>query len=136
MRLRLLAKPKFLVPLVLLLWLMVALPLSISRAEVVSPPDAACGDNDLKGSNYWARGVWGQVDNDPSGSHLALQGQDMCYKVVGTLVWGEWWRDKPQDCDRTNAGTAYGCSDSDMNWYLRLDDPTSVGVTPTEINQL
>src|SRR5215212_630720 len=128
MRRELLAKPKFLVPLVLLLWLVVSLPLSVSQAEPVS--DSACGN-----TSNWSKGVWGMND---SPAHLTLEdANNTCYKVVGTLVWGEWWRDNPQDCDRTSAQTAYNtCSDSDMNWYLRLDNPTSVGVTPTEINQL
>ena len=123
-----LAKPKILVPLVLLLWLVVSLPLSVSQAEPVD--DSACS-----ATSNWSKGVWGMKD---SPAHLTLvDPNNACYEVSGTLVWGEWWRDNPNDCDRTNAQTAYNtCSDSDMNWYLRLDDPTSVGVTPTEINQL
>ncbi len=128
MQLKLLAKSKFLVPLVLLLWLGVSLPLSVSQAEPVG--DSACSS-----TSNWSKGVWGMND---SPAHLTLvDPNNACYKVVGTLVWGEWWRDNPNDCDRANAQTAYStCSDSDMNWYMRLDNPTSVGVTPTEINQL
>jgi hypothetical protein len=131
MKTSLLAQPKFLVPLVLVLWLMVALPLSVSQAEPISN-DSACGS-----TSSWSKGVWGMGDTP---AHLTLFNNDptnACYKVVGTLVWGEWWRDKPQDCDRSSATTAYNtCSDSDMNWYVHLDDPTSVQVTPTQIKLL
>jgi hypothetical protein len=74
-------------------------------------------------------------------AHLTLvDPSNACYQVSGTLVWGEWWKDYPNDsygCKTTDQQTAYNaCSDEDMNWYLRLADPTAVGVTPTEINQL
>ena len=134
MKLRLLAQPKFLVPLVLILWLMVALPLSVSQAEPISN-DAACGS-----TSTWSKGVWGMND---SSAHLTLLDQspsNSCFKVVGTLVWGEWWRDTNNDsygCKTTDKATAYkSCADEDMNWYVRLDDPTSVGVTPTQTNLL
>src|SRR5919199_599140 len=133
MQLRFLAKPKVLVPLVLLVWLGIALPLSVSQAAPVS--DSACGN-----ASSWSKGVWGMNDTP---AHLTLLNNDptnACYNVVGTLVWGEWWRDKNNDsygCKTTDKATAYKtCADEDMNWYVRLDDPTSVGVTPTEINLL
>jgi hypothetical protein len=73
--------------------------------------------------------------------HLTLvDPNNACYKVTGALVWGEWWKDTNNDsfgCKTTDKNTAYAtCSDEDVNWYLRLDDPIGVGVTPTEINQL
>src|SRR5919199_3601171 len=131
MQLRLLAKPKFLVPLVLLLWLGVALPLSDTQAAPVS--DSACGN-----TSTWSKGVWGM---SATPAHLTLvDPTNTCYNGVGTLVWGEWWRDTNNDsygCKTTDEATAYKtCADEDMNWYVRLDDPASVGVTPTQINLL
>jgi hypothetical protein len=133
---KLLAKPKFLVPLVLVLWLVVALPLSVSRADVVNPPadNGACGNQ-----SSWSKGVWGM---NATPAHLTLVDKtNACYNVVGTLVWGEWWRDTNNDsygCKTTDKATAYTtCADEDMNWYLRLDgNPASMGVTPTQINLL
>ena len=122
----LLAKPKFLVPLVFLLWLVVSLPLSVSQAAPVS--DNACQPSDP------TAGVWGQND---SPAHLTLL--DPCYRVSGTMVWGEWWRDKPQDCDLSTPETAYAtCSDSDKNWYMRLSSTERyyAGVTSGEIKNL
>src|SRR5919202_2846547 len=122
MKPRVLTKPKFLVPLGLLLWLMVALPLSVSQAsQPVS--DSACSS-----LQNWSKGVWGMND---SPAHLTLvDPNNACYKVSGTLVWGEWWKDYPNDsygCKTTDQQTAYNtCSDEDINWYVRLDDPTSV----------
>src|SRR5919199_4425200 len=130
MKPRVLTKPKFLVPLVLLLWLVVALPLSVSQAAPVS--DSACGNQ-----SSWSKGVWGMNDIP---AHLSLvDSTNTCYKVVGTLVWGEWWRDTNNDsygCKTTDKATARTtCADEDMNWYLRLDgNPASMGVTPTQIN--
>jgi len=126
MRRELLAKPKFLVPLMLLLWLVVSLPLSVSQAGPVT--DSACNTSDP------TEGVWGQGD---SPAHLTLL--NPCYQATGTMVWGEWWRDKPQDCDRSTPETAYAtCSDSDMNWYMRLSaaEQTAAGVTSGEIKKI
>ena len=123
----LLAKPKFLVPLVFLLWLVVSLPLSVPQAAVVSDP--ACGD-----TTNWDAGVWGQED---SPAHLTLI--NTCYRVSGTMVWGEWWRDKPEDCDLSTPESAYAtCSDSDKNWYMRLNstERSAAGVTSGEITNL
>src|SRR5829696_6103151 len=131
MKLTALAKPKFLVPLVLLLWLMAALPLSISQAEPVS--DSSCSD-----TSNWSKGVWGMKD---SPAHLTLvDPNNACYVVSGTLLWGEWWKDYPNDsygCKTTSKNIAYKtCSDEDMNWYLRLPNPGSVNVTSKEITNL
>jgi len=122
MRRELLAKPKFLVPLVFLLWLVVSLPLSVSQAHPVDDP--ACNTQDP------TAGVWGQ---NASPEHLTLQ--NPCYHVRGTMVWGEWWRDKPQDSCLSDPGT---CSDSDKNWYMRLSsaERTAAGVTSGEIKKL
>jgi hypothetical protein len=126
MRHELLAKPKFLVPLISLLWLMVSLPLSVSRAGPVT--DNACNTNDP------TEGVWGQGD---SPAHLTLL--NPCYRVTGTMVWGEWWRDKPQDCDRSTPQAAFAtCSDSDKNWYMRLSrsELAAASVTSGEKKQI
>lgn len=122
----LLAKPLFLIPTVLFLWLVVSLPLSVSQAAPVA--DNACNNADP------AEGVWGQGD---SPQHLTVQ--NPCYRARGTMVWGEWWRDKPQDCDRSTTQTAYAtCSDSDKNWYLRLSksERDAAGVTSGEVKKL
>ena len=137
---KLLAKPKFLVSLVLLLWLVASLSFSVSQAGEVSDP--AC----LPAGQETA-GVWGQPD-DPyyeSGS-THLTPISSCYRVgnldssgrpdgSATLVWGEWWRDKPEDCNLSTPETAYQtCSDSDMNWYMRLDgaEQRAAGITSGE----
>lgn len=122
----LLTKPVFLIPLVFLFWLAVSLPLSVSKAAPVN--DRACDPNDP------TAGVWGQAD---SPAHLTLL--NPCYQVTGTMVWGEWWRDKPQDCDRSTPETAYAtCSDSDMNWYMRLSksELNAAGISSGEIKKL
>ena len=137
MQLKALAKPKILVPLVLLLWLAVAIPLSIvSYAAEVT--DSACGDTTSTSPNYWARGVWGMPEIDPyfdnkgddNKNHLALvDPNNACYQInsdlkSGYLVYGEWWKDYNKDrygCITTDKDTAYRtCSDEDMNWYLKL----------------
>jgi hypothetical protein len=136
MQLRLLTQHKFLIPLVLLLWLgtsvFLAFSPSISQAAVVN--DSACRD-----TNNWDQGVWGQTGGSP---HLSLLNKDVCYQVSGTLVWGEWWKDYPNDsygCKTTDQQTAYStCSDEDTNWYLRLSksERTDAGVTSGEIKKL
>jgi hypothetical protein len=139
-----LAKPKFLVPLVFLLWLVVSLPLSVSQAGEVSDP--AC----LPAGQETA-GVWGQPD-DPyyEGGSAHLTPISSCYRVgnldsggrpdgSAILTWGEWWRDKPEDCDLSTPETAYAtCSDSDMNWYIRLNraERTAAGITSGEIKKI
>jgi hypothetical protein len=148
-----LAKPKILVPLVLLFWLMVSLPLSVfSYAAEVS--GTACGNansTDSTSSSYWARGVWGMPGIDPyftgSTPHLGLQGTDTCFQVnsglqSGYLVDGEWWKDYPGDsygCDTSSAQTSYNtCSDEDKNWYLKLSsgELSALGVTSGEVKNL
>jgi hypothetical protein len=121
-----LSRPKFLIPAVFLLWLMVSLPLSVSEAATVN--DRACNTTDP------TEGVWGQGD-----SPVHLTALNACYKVSGTMVWGEWWRDKLQDCDRSSPESAYStCSDSDMNWYIRLSaaERAAAGVTSGEVKKL
>jgi hypothetical protein len=126
MRYELLAKPKFLVPLMILLWLVASLPLSVSQADAVTDP--VCDTQNP------TEGVWGQGD---SPAHLTVQ--NACHQVSGTLVWGEWWRDKPQDCDRSSPEAAYAtCSDSDKNWYMRLNrhNQAATDVTSGEIKKI
>jgi hypothetical protein len=127
MQRELLAKPKFLVPLMLLLWLAVSLPLSVSQAGPVNDP--ACG------VASWDAGVWGQGDRP---AHLSVQ--NPCYQATGTMVWGEWWRDQQGDCATGGSiSDAYAtCSDSDKNWYLRLNptERNAAGVTSGEIKKL
>lgn len=153
MRRELLAQPKFLVPLAFLLWLVVSLPLSVSQAGSVNDP--AC-PTDMNGNgsalDEATAGVWGQPD-DPyyEGGTTHLTAQDACYRVGdpnapyagsewgATLVWGEWWRDKAEDCDLdTPESTYWSCSDSDKNWYLRLNrsERTAAGITSGEIKKL
>src|SRR5215210_3346408 len=89
---------KFLIPLTILLWLVVSLPLFllISRAEAEAVSDPACAGS---GQDPTA-GVWGQP------GHLTVI--EPCYRVSGHLVYGEWWRGSSRD--------------GDGNHYMELDD--------------
>jgi hypothetical protein len=109
-------------------------PISSQAATVT---DSACSTN-------WSRGVWGMP------THLTLLDGNYCYQTKSSvaqgvsrpLVWGEWWKDYPNDpsnCTIGNADKAYGsCSDEDMNWYLKLpkSELTAAGVTKKEITKL
>jgi hypothetical protein len=98
-RYKLLEEVRFLVPLVLLLWLLVSVPLSLARAEAVDPAtDPACpqpGEDPTEG-------VWGQRDQwGKAWTHITVL--NPCYKAKGTLVHGDVW------------------GDDDRNLYVLLD---------------
>ena len=96
-------EPKFLVPVVVLLWLLVSLPLWLltSRAEAETFSDPACAGS---GEDPTA-GVWGQP------GHVTVI--DPCFHVAGNLVYGELWGDD----DNMDTG-----NDEDLNLYMALDD--------------
>jgi hypothetical protein len=101
---------KFLVPVAVLVWLLISLPLWVlaSRAEAQSSSSGPCpsyGDfatggqssNDAKAAT---NGVWGMDYENSKKSHLTVL--DPCFSVSGPLVYGEPW------------------SDGDLNYYLQL----------------
>ena len=111
MRRRRFLTAKFLVPVVVTVWLVVALPLwgLTSRAHAQTASDPSCptyhdfgtdgqNSNDAKAAT---RGVWGMDYEDSKKSHLTVL--DPCFSVSGPLVYGEKWGD-----------------DGDLNYYLKL----------------
>lgn len=106
---------KFLVPVVIVVWLLVSLPLwlLISRAHAQTTTSSSSGpcptyddfdsggqsSNDAKAAT---RGVWGMDYTDAGKSHVTVM--DPCFSVSGPLVYGEKWG-----------------GDGDLNYYLKLD---------------
>src|SRR5919199_3775655 len=109
---RRLSELKFLVPVVILLWLIVSFPLFllISRAQAEAISDPACAG---PGENPTA-GVWGQP------GHLTVI--EPCFRVSGHLVYGEWWRGSSRD--------------GDGNHYMELDDQYESVVTSSDRTNL
>jgi hypothetical protein len=101
---------RFLVPIAVIIWLLVALPLWVltSRAHAQidnsSCPvyqDFATGGQNSNDAKAATRGVWGMDYSDSSKSHLTVL--DPCFTVSGALVYGERW------------------DDGDFNYYLQVD---------------
>ena len=103
---------KVLVPLVVLFWLAVSLPLllliSHAQAETVSDPSCAGPGEDP------TAGVWGQP------GHITVI--DPCFHVSGNLVYGQWWRGDTRD--------------GDLNHYMKLDSQYAGVVTSSDQQNL
>src|SRR5437588_988684 len=100
---------KFLVPVAVIIWLLMSLPLWVlaSRAEAQngngpcpSYGDFATGGQSSNDARAATNGVWGMDYKNSKKSHLTVL--DPCYSVSGTLVYGESW------------------DDGDLNYYLQL----------------
>jgi len=100
---------RFLVPVVVIIWLLVSLPLwvltSRAHAQTVSDPcptyhDFYTGGQSSNDAKAATRGVWGMDYNNNKKSHLTVL--DPCATVSGTLVYGEKWS-----------------RDGDLNYYLQ-----------------
>jgi hypothetical protein len=102
---------RFLVPIAIIIWLSVALPLWVltSRAHAQTDSsscptyqDFATGGQNSNDAKASTRGVWGMDYSDSAKSHLSVI--DPCFTVSGTLVHGERWE-----------------GDGDFNHYLQVD---------------
>jgi hypothetical protein len=101
---------KFLVPVAVIIWLVVSLPLwvltSRAHAQAVSDPCPTYHDFDTGGQSSndakaATRGVWGMDYNNSKKSHVTVL--HPCASVSGPLVYGEKWS-----------------GDGDLNYYLQL----------------
>ncbi len=113
-----LLRPKFFVPTLVILWLLVSIPLwlLIPQAEA---RDLATDDPNCPAKGNELQGVWGGEDH--------LQVIDNCYQVTGTLVYAEWWR----GCVKWGWSTCSSKRDGDYNYYLKLD-PGDAGLNNSQ----
>ncbi len=101
---------RFLVPIAIIIWLLVALPLwvltsrahaQIDNSSCPAYQDFATGGQNSNDAKAATRGVWGMDYGDSAKSHLSVI--DPCFSVSGTLVYGERWE-----------------GDGDFNHYLQV----------------
>ena len=117
---------KFLVPVAVIIWLVVSLPLWVltSRAHAQAADSGPCptyhdfdtsgqGSNDAKAAT---RGVWGMDYSNSKKSHVTVL--DPCASVSGPLVYGEKWS-----------------GDGDLNYYLQLSSTPNSQVETKNIRR-
>ena len=102
---------RFLVPIAIIIWLLVALPLwvltsranaQIDNSSCPAYQDFATSGQSSNDAKAATRGVAGMDYSDSAKSHLSVI--DPCFSVSGTLVYGERWE-----------------GDGDLNYYLQVD---------------